>query len=133
MTAAEATRWVRRIGLPLVIVGAVVLYVRYDFLGVPAGMDTLPDTHPPGSSCLIDTWGSALAPGQAVFVDLPDGSTVLSRVESVQPDGSFEIRHDNRRSGFGYLERLGPYPPEALRGLVLVVFPASQEVPGRGG
>ncbi len=119
MNTIAATRWVVRLGIPVLIVSIVVLYVNYGLLGVPQGMDTMVDTHPPGTLCLIQKRPSSVTPGAVVFVDLDDGGTVLSRVVEVSDDETFTIRHDNRKSVFLYLEERGPYRVDAVRGIVV--------------
>ena len=56
-----------------------------------------------------------------MFVDLPGGGTLLTRVESVDADGII-VRHDNPASRFPDGEELGPLPLAAVRGLVLTSF-----------
>ena len=103
-------------------------------LRVPEGMDTMPDTHPPGTICLIEKAPSSLEEGSVIFIDLPDRSTLLTRVAAVHDDGSVSIRHDHRASGFVYLEAKGPYPRGAVRGLVLTMLVTStQGLPSDGG
>ena len=122
MNTVGATRLMRRLALPAVLVAGVVLYVSFGVLRVPRGMDTMPETHPGGTICVIDKRPGPVSEGWVVFVDLSDGASVLTRVAAVHDDGSFEIRHDNRQSKFGYLERLGPYPASSVRGQVLSAF-----------
>lgn len=115
-------RWVPFVSLALVAgsVGAMCLW--YGLLTVPRGMDTMMDTHPPGTVCLIQKTPGGVVADAVVFVDLPEGATVLSRVARVLADGSFEIRHDNRESVFRHLEDLGPFWPADVRGLVVTMF-----------
>lgn len=134
MNTLKATRWVGRLGVPLLLVCALALYWHFDLLAVPEGMDTMPETHPAGTICLIEKSPSGLVQGSVVFVDLPDGSTVLTRVAAVFDDGAIAIRHDNRASVFCYLEQSNPYPATAVRGLVLTMFVGQpQGVPRSGG
>ena len=72
-------RFVRRLILPVALVCFLVLYLTVGFLRVPAGMDTMLDI-PGGSLCVIDKRSGSVQPGIPVFVDLGDGSTLLSRV-----------------------------------------------------
>lgn len=134
MNTIRATRIVLRLGVMLLVLCAVVLYWNFGLLRVPAGMDTMTDTHPPGTLCVIEKAPSSLEEGAVVFIDLPDGSTVLTRVVTVHGDGSIAVRHDNRGSVFTYLEAHGPYRGAAVRGLVLTMFVTeAQGVPRDGG
>ncbi|MEM7203204.1 MAG: hypothetical protein AAF628_23280 [Planctomycetota bacterium] len=122
MNSLSLARLMRRSTGPVAILCLVLLWWHYGLLRVPVGMDTLPDSHPPRTVCLIDKRPSRLQPGAVVFVSLPDGSVLLSRVAEALADGSVRIRHDNRDSRFRRLERLGPFAAAAVRGLVLTQF-----------
>ena len=122
MNTVGATRLMRRLALPAVLVAGVVLYVSFGVLRVPRGMDTMPETHPGGTICVIDKRPGPVSEGWVVFVDLSDGASVLTRVAAVHDDGSFEIRHDNRESPFVHLEERGPFAVPAVRGLVLTAL-----------
>ena len=121
MNSLKAARLVRRSILPVAIVLVVWIYLSVGFLRVPAGMDSMPQTHPEGSLCLIDKRRSAVQPGSVVFVDA-FGGTVLSRVHSLH-DGSIEVRHDNPSSQLPSGQNLGRLPLSQVRGVVLAVFP----------
>lgn len=122
MDPKVAKRWLVRLSVVVVAASVVLMYLSYGLLSVPRGMDTMPDTHPPGAVCLIQKWPSTVAERAVVFVDVEGGATVLSRVEKITADGKVSIRHDNRRSEFCYLEAAGPYDIDAVRGLVLTMF-----------
>ena len=57
-----------------------------------------------------------------VFVAMPEGGVLLSQVSVLAADGSFQIRHENRKSKYLGYERQGPYRIEQIHGLVLGVF-----------
>ena len=106
----------------MLVVAAVAMWWCFGLLRVPEGMDTMPLSHPEGAVCLIQKRPWSVSPGAVVFLDLPDGSTVLTRVVSVSEDGELKIRHDNRSSRFVGLERGGPYRIEDVRGVVITAF-----------
>ncbi|MEZ5965436.1 MAG: hypothetical protein R3F56_16505 [Planctomycetota bacterium] len=120
-------RGIRRLTLPLALVGGVVLQRGYGVRTVPIGMDTLPDTHPPGTRCLVDKRPSHVVVGAVVFAEVP-GGTVLGRVESRFGDDRLQLAADNDASCFADLLR-APVPLRAVRGLVLVTFLPEPEVP----
>lgn len=129
----RATRWVRRAMLPAVLLGALVLWVCFGAQRVHQAMDTLPDSVPPGSLCIVDKRSGAAQPGRAVFVQLADGGILLSRVQARADDGSLVLRNDNQDSRFPDSRQLGPVPLARLRGTVLVVFPPDHpELPADG-
>ncbi|MGE3174106.1 MAG: hypothetical protein AB7O97_15875 [Planctomycetota bacterium] len=115
-------RLARRLTLPLALVLGAALFWCFGAIRVPAGMDTLPEI-PPGSLCILDRRDGRLQPGMAVFVDLPDGSTLLSRIEAVDDEGRLIVRNDNARSRLPDSAAFGALPRSAARGVVLVVFP----------
>ena len=122
MNSLRLTRLVLACSVPTLIVCTVILHYSYGLVRVPAGMDTMVETHPPGTLCVIEKSPGSLPANSVVFVDLPDGSTVLTRAVAVNADGGIDIRHDNRASRFQYLESAGPYPLQAVRGHVLSFF-----------
>lgn len=121
-------RVLRRSILPLALLAVVLFLLRFGALRVPAGMDSMPSI-PPGSLCLIDKWHSSAQPGDEVFVDLPDGSVLLSRLVAVGEDGSLVVQNDADASRLPDSDQFGPLPRQRLRGTVLVVF-AGQGAPG---
>lgn len=121
----------RRLTLPLAVVAGVWFWLTFGALQVPKGMDTMPSA-PPGSSCLIDKRAGRARVGHEVFVDVPDGGTVLTRVLEVTADDLLVLRHDNAESRLPDSRAFGPLPRSAVRGIVLCVFapdPAEPEVP----
>ncbi len=127
MNTLRAAKLMRRLMLP--VAGLVVLwvYLTVGLLRVPVGMDTLTETHPEGSLCVIDKRSGSIHQGAVVFVDAL-GGTLLSRVSS-RADGFIRLRHDNRGSAFPDGEELGPLPIAAVRGVVLAVFPPKTDLP----
>jgi hypothetical protein len=107
----------------LVLVFCALLYVRFGWLSVPRGMDTMPHDAPSGTLCLVAKQPSVIAVGAIVFVAVPGGGTVVSRV--VGFDGNLVLlEHDNKQSRVGFGDRRGSVPREAVRGLVLCAFAA---------
>ena len=129
-TVRVASR-IRRLALPIVLLGSVALWFNYGLLGVPIGMDTMLDTHPPGTRCLIEKRPSRVRQGGVVFVDLPDGGTLLARVAAVDDQGRISLACDNPRSRYRELaDELGAIDPSAVRALVLVAFTPTPGAPG---
>jgi hypothetical protein len=126
--------WVVRAALPVVLVGVLVFYLCFGMLRVPAGMDTIARI-PPGAWCLIDKRAGSVRVGSAVFVDLPAGGTLLSRVTAIDEDGSLRVANDNPDSALPDSDQFGPLPAACLRGVVLVVFggdgPPGERIDGR--
>lgn len=117
--------------LPFALLCGLALWLCFGLLRVPAGMDTTPAV-PPGSTCVIDKRSGAAQVGSLVFVDVPGGGTVLSRVREVAADGGLLLRHDNLESRLPDSRALGALPRTALRGTVLTVFvpDTTSELPG---
>ncbi len=111
----------RGILLAVIILGTL-LYTQYGLLRVPAGMDTMPDSFPPGTLCLIEKSPSVVIPQKSVvFVDLPQGGTVLTRVVEIVGDDLI-VQHDNPKSGLGFPGGKGAVELSWVRGLVLTAF-----------
>ncbi|MCA8948338.1 MAG: hypothetical protein KDE27_02480 [Planctomycetes bacterium] len=104
------------VGLALLVVG----YLRYGARWVPAGMDTVPAV-PPGTFCVIAKQAGSVQVGSHVFVELPDGREVFSRVATRSGD-EITILHPNPHTGWPDSRTLGPLPLSAVRGLVLGAF-----------
>jgi hypothetical protein len=104
----------------MLFVGAYLLY-GYGGRWVPGDMDTVPAI-PAGSFCIIDRWQSTVMAGSHVFVALPDGRTVLTRVAHREGE-RITIEHPNPRSSFPDSRTLGPLPVSAVQGTVLGAFP----------
>ncbi len=116
------SRWVRRLALPAVLLGLFLFYLHFGWQTVPPAMDTMPESAPPGSICAIDKLPTGVKVGSVVFVEMPNGGVLLTQVSAVQSDGSFLIRHENRKSQYLGYESHGPYRIESIHGLVLGVF-----------
>ena len=113
----------RGLALPVVLLGLLLFYLKFGWQTVPPGMDTMPQSAPPGSVCAIDKHPGVLKPDSSlVFLEVPGGGVLLSRVSAVTPDGRFHIRHENRKSSFLQYESQGPFEMSSVRGLVLGVF-----------
>lgn len=122
---------IRRLALPIVLLGSLLLWFNYGMLGVPSGMDTMIDSHPPGTRCLIAKRPSSVRQGAVVFVDLPQGGTLLARVAAVDDRGNLSLSCDNPRSPYAReLDELGAVAPSAVRALVLVAFTPTPGAPG---
>ena len=127
----KLSRWVRRLALPAVLVALFWFYMSYGLRSVPTDMDTLLQSCPAGSFCAVQKNPSRVRVGSVVFVDVGRGALLLSQVSEVEPDGRFQIRHENRRSVFLQYETQGPYKIEQVRGLVLGVFRGEGPANGR--
>ena len=124
----RVTRWLWR-GVPLLMIGAALVFSWcFGVVRVPAGMDALPAISA-DSVCLIDKREGSVMVGSAVFVDLPEGGTVLSRVAELLPGDKMRLQNDDAESVQPDSEELGLVPLECLRGVVLVVF-AGKGPPG---
>ncbi len=122
MNTLRATRVAMRLGLPLFVASVALLWWFFGLLRVPDGMDSMLDTHPPGTTCIIWKTPRSVPVGAVVFCDVEGGSW-LARVTAVAEDGGLALRCDNRASRFVALERASSYPAAAVRGMVLTQFP----------
>lgn len=119
----RVSRWIRRAALPVVLLALLYFYLHFGWQTVPAGMDTMPQSAPPGSVCAIAKRPGRLEAGTSlVFLEVPGGGVLLGRVSSVEPDGRFQIRFENRESKYLRYESMGPYSLDKVQGLVLGVF-----------
>lgn len=121
----RAAKVLRRLMLPFAVVAIGVFWWCFGALQVPAGMDTMPAI-PPGSVCIIDKRKGSARVGHEVFVDLPQGGTLLSRVVDVDADDRLVLRNDDPQSRLPDSAQLGALPRHCLRGTVLVVFAADR-------
>lgn len=113
--------WIHRAILLSVIAAGLVMYNNYGWLRVPKGMDTMPDELPGGTLCLIEKRPSEVVVGSVVFVDLPQGGTVVTRVREIVGDDLI-VQHDNPKSRLGFADGKGAVSIEWVRGLVLSGF-----------
>ncbi len=130
LDSMKAARLMRRAMLPLAILMGLLLYLNYGWLRVPTGMDSMSANYPPGTLCLIDKRPSGLARGSVVFVDLPDGGSLIARVTSVAETGLY-LAADNPGSRFADLLSARPFPRDAIRALVLTGFKSEPSRDGR--
>lgn len=117
-------RWRSRLlwATVLLVLGMVLWFrAHFELVRIPSGMDTMPRTHPPGALCLVVKRPAQVAVKDVVFVDLPEGGTLLARVESVGPQG-LHVRAANERSVLTGGHLVGPIAPAAVRGRVVTVF-----------
>ena len=123
-----STRWVRRLGLPVLLVCAIVFFRMYWFVVVPAGMDTMPEVYPPGTTCVVQRDPAHLVAGSVVFLEVEAGAApILVRIARVQGDRVYPLV-DNPRSQFaGYAK--GDYPLANVRALVLSGVPPEAAAP----
>lgn len=122
------TRWVWRVTILGLIVAVIIFSSWFGVLRVPQGMDGLKHIIPP-AVCLIDKREGSVRAGCSVFVDLPEGGTVLSRVAELSAAGEMRLENDNPDSVQPDSAELGLLPLASLRGVVLVVF-SGQGEPG---
>jgi type IV secretory pathway protease TraF len=116
----RAARWLRRLG---VVGGAVLVVVFFTWFGalrVPASMDTVPSIAP-GSWVIVDRRASAVRVGSHVFVAVPDGGTLLSRVVAIDADG-IDVQNPNAASTLPDSRQFGRLAASQVRSTVLVVF-----------
>lgn len=126
------SRWIRRLALPVVLLALFYFYLHFGWQTVPTGMDTVPTSAPPGSVCAIAKRPTTLEAGTSlVFLEVPGGGVLLSRVSKLEPDGRFHIRHENRESKYLRYESMGPYSMDKVQGLVLGVFRFEGSASGR--
>ncbi len=92
-------------------------------------MDTTPKI-PPGSLCIVDKRGSVAKVGDEVFVDLPEGGTLLSRVQSIDGADRLIVHNDRAESRLPDSNRFGPLPRSAVRGVVITTLFIGQGEPG---
>ncbi len=116
----------RRLTLPVAVIAGIVFWQMYAVIRVPAGMDTMPHIAP-SSVCLVARSGKTAKVGHEVFCEVPDGGTVLSRVQEVTADDRLVLRHDYAASRLPDSRVFGPVMRDAVRGVVLVVFGADAE------
>lgn len=130
-------RYARRIVLALTVVAGVFFFTWYGSTGVPAGMDTMPESYPPGTWCLVERSPGtlvAMEDGQptssVVFVEVEGGGLLLARVKRIEGEQVF-LHIENRDSRFaGYEEK--PVARSQIRYLVLTGF-VPDEKQGQGG
>lgn len=122
---------VRRLVLPVMVVAAVWIWFCFGTMRAHGAMDTLTGrvlggerrpAVPAGSLCIVDKRASSAVVGSAVFVELDDGSVLLSRVVAITEQGMW-LENDNDRSRLPDSEQLHTVAMERHRGTVLVVFP----------
>jgi type IV secretory pathway protease TraF len=127
-------RIVRRSMLPIALGAAAIFWVCFGMVKVPLGMDTMP-TIPPESLCVLDKRVSQAGVGHEVFVEVPDGGTLLSRVLEVTPDDRIVVRNDNAQSLLPDSRVFGPLSRSRVLGVVIFVVPgpsfANEEIRGR--
>ena len=116
--------------LLLAVVAALVYtWVSYGIYTVVTGMDTMP-AYPSGSYCIIEKGSSHVGVDSVIVLDLPDGASLLTRVERIQGD-TIHVRHDNRSSAFLWVEQ-SPHPLRNVRGLLLTALAPDASLPARG-
>lgn len=132
--AAPATRGIdplrlarlaRRLTLPLALVAGIAFFACFGAVRVPPGMDTLPSI-PPGSLCIVDKRGGAAQVGDEVFVDLPLGGTLLTRVQAIDAEGRLVVQNDRQESQLPDSDQFGPLPRSAVRGVVITTLYSGQ-------
>lgn len=134
MKQETISRYRRRVtwaAAAVAVVAVVYFFTLYGSWTVLAGMDTMPETYPPGSTCIIRKDPGFVKKGSVVMIGLPGGAVLLTRVERVEGD-RIHIRHDNRESVFRHYENQS-YPISDVRGLVLSALlpdPEGGGVPG---
>lgn len=113
------SKWLKRLGLPALLIGFILLFRTYWFMTVPVGMDTMPEIYPPGTTCVVEYDPSQLIGGKSViFLEVEAGAQpILVRVRKVE-NGRVFPSVDNPRSRYaGYARQ--SYLIEQVRALVL--------------
>ncbi len=121
VNSLKTARFLRRCMLPVALICGALLFYNFGTLKVPKGMDTMMDSVPAGTTCLIQKRPSKVVVGNVVFVDLPRGGTLVTRVDEVRGD-RFTVRHENSSSRFGTGESLGELSVAMVRGIVIASF-----------
>ena len=126
--SSAGTRWVKRLALPILLVCMIVFCRSYWFVVVPAGMDTMPELYPPGTTCVVQRDPGQLVAGSVVFVEVEAGAApILVRIARVE-GGRVHLLVENPRSQFaGYTK--DDYPLSSVRALVLSGVPPEAETP----
>ena len=129
------TRWVRRLAIPVLLIGLIAFLRSFWFFVVPPGMDTMPELIPPGSTCVVERNPTALVADKSIiFLEVePGAAPILVRVGRIEDGRVFPVI-DNPKSRFaGYANN--SYPLQQVRFLVLGRFtpdePATQPGPAR--
>ncbi|GAB4143542.1 MAG: hypothetical protein Fur0037_11160 [Planctomycetota bacterium] len=125
-------RIARRLAVPFFAGCLLLLWLCFGAMRVHREMDTLSETVPPGSLCIVDKRAGSARVGDAVFVELEAGGILLSRVERETDDG-LVLRNDNDSSRWPDSRTLGPIPRRALLGTVRAVFPPDADEMPRDG
>ncbi|MCR9247029.1 MAG: hypothetical protein NXI31_18505 [bacterium] len=120
MQRPKLARRIRRWTLLFGIVAIAWSWLWFGARWVPAGMDTVPDV-PPGSFCVIDKRNSTVKVGSHVFVKIPSGEVVLSRVVN-RTDDHITIEHPNLTSTWPDSRSFGELPVAAVEGTILAPF-----------
>lgn len=130
----DPQKWARRFRRYTIVFAIVVLVAGFAVFGtrwVPVNMDTVPDV-PPGSYCILDKRQSAAQVGSNVFVELPDGELILSRI-ATRSDDTITLLHPNQASFIPDSRVFGALPHRAIVGTVICVFPPDSGNGSRGG
>lgn len=118
------------IGLPLLIGGVTIFFLRYETITIPPGAHTI-ESLPPGTNCFVDTWTEDHREGQHVVVTIGERA-ILSKIAAVEGQ-AVRLDHDpidGVRAG----DELGPIARSAIRGVVVAAFPPDEsEAPGSDG
>ena len=109
------------LGIAFLVALALWFRAHFELATIPRGMDTMPRTHPPGASCLVLKRPRGVAVKDVLFVDLPEGGTLLARVDAVESAG-FWVRASNEKSVLMGGGRRGPLALSTVRGRVVTVF-----------
>lgn len=112
------TKWMKRLVLPVLVLGLVVFFRIYWFVVVPTSMDTMPEMYPPGTICVIERHPDTVREGNVIFLEVKAGAApILVQVGKVAAGRVFPVVR-NRSSRFaGYAQ--DSYPLTDVRGLVL--------------
>lgn len=116
--SAAVTKWVKRLALPVVLLGLILFFRSYWFVVVPEGMDTMPEVYPPGTTCVVQRNPAQVVEGSVVFLEVEAGvAPILVRIAKVA-NGRIHPLVENPRSRFaGYAK--DNYPLSSVRALVL--------------
>ncbi len=120
-------KWVKRLVLPVLVLGLLLFFRVYWFAVVPTSMDTMPEMYPPGTICVIERHPDVVREGSVIFLEVkPGAAPILVEVDKVEAGRVFPLVR-NRRSRFaGYAQ--DSYPLVNVRGLVLSGIAPDQSV-----
>ena len=100
MNPRRLRRWVVAASLGLLVVSCIYLFLRFGSITVPAGMDTMSGTHPPGTWCLVEKTPRVLvAKRSVVFIEVEPGQIAIEISSKIVGRFSNRVNNVNFISG----------------------------------